>query len=213
MNTKATRSDTSLQDALYALSLAQPMPNAAVLDDLVRRYPDYAVELTDIAIEFALDALCNDEDKEASSMTSDTSVVVLKAMSRFHNRLHAINVEQRISDAKANTESSNPFASLDRVEIRALGKRLNVNTVFILKLRDRLINADTMTEGFKRRVADELKTSLGIVVAHFSARPIVAMNAHYKAEQKPVAATKQTFEEAVRNSGLTSEQQASLLSL
>lgn len=211
MNTKATGKNTGLRDAFYALSLAKPVPDAAVLDDLVCRYPEYASELTDMAIELALDSLCSDHDDEASSAATGASVAVLKAMSRFHNQLHAIKkAEERISKAKM--ELSNPFAALSREGMRALGQRLNVNTVFVLKLRDRLIDAQTMPEAFKRRVADELRTSLDVVVAHLSGQPIVAMNAHYKAEQKPVAATKQTFEEAVRSSGLTSEQQTYLLS-
>jgi hypothetical protein len=41
----------------------------------------------------------------------------------------------------------------------------------------------------------------------------MAAHAHYKAEQKPETRRKQSFEEAVRSSGLTPEQQAFLLSL
>jgi hypothetical protein len=213
MTTKFLRSDTALQDAFYALSLAKPAPNADALDELVRRYPEFATELTEMAVELALDALCDDEDGQESVATTDTSSMVLKAMSRFHNRLHAVKTEQRTSTATAQVEPRNPFAALNTVEMRALGQQLNASTVFVLKLRDRLIESGTMTEGFKRRVADELKAPLDLVTAHFAGQSTVGTQVHFKADQKPEAIKKQTFEEAVRNSGLTDEQQNYLLSL
>ena len=45
--------------------------------------------------------------------------------------------------------------------------RLNANAVFVGKLRDRQIDPATMTPGFQKRVADELKAPLDVVVAHF----------------------------------------------
>ena len=97
--------------------------------------------------------------------------------------------------------------------MRSLGQRLNANTVFVLKLRDRLIEADTIPESFRERLAEELKAPFDIVAAHFSGRAEVALHVHYKANQKPEAGKKQPFEEAVRNSGLSVEQQLYLLSL
>ncbi len=82
-----------------------------------------------------------------------------------------------------------------------------------MKLRDRHISGHTMTEGFLRRIADELGVLLEIVVAHFAAPAYIQSSAHFKAETKPEAGEKQTFEEAVRSCGLTPEQQNSLLNL
>jgi hypothetical protein len=50
-------------------------------------------------------------------------------------------------------------------------------------------------------------------VAHFAGQSSIGTQAHYKAAQKPEASDKQTFEDALRSSGLTDEQQKSLLSL
>ena len=213
MTAKFFRGDTALQDAFYALSLAKPAPNADALDELVRRYPEFATELTEMAVELALDALCDDEDGQESAATSDTSSMVLKAMSRFHNRLHAVKAERHTSTATAQVEPRNPFAALNTAEMRALGQRLNATTVFVLKLRDRLIESETMTEGFKRRVADELKAPLDLVAAHFAGQSTVGAQVHFKADQKPEVSKKQTFEEAVRSSGLTDQQQNYLRSL
>jgi hypothetical protein len=213
MNTEITRGAGSLEDALYALALVKPVPDAAVLDDLVRRHPKHAAALTDMAVELALDALADLDDDPVPAETSGTSRAVANAMSRFHNRLYSVRTAERAAKAKAAAEVPNPFASLDRAELRGFGGRLGANTVFAMKLRDRDIEHDTMTEGFRKHVADTAHAPLDVVVAHFAGQSAMAAHAHYKADQKPVAGKKQSFEEAVRNSGLTPEQQAFLLSL
>jgi len=211
MITEFTRNAAPLQDAFYALSLAKPMPDAEVLDELVRLYPEFGAQLTEMAVELALDALAGEEEDDSAISTAEVNDLVLKAMSRFHNRLHAVKAET--ARTKAQLEPLNPFAALSTTEMRALGQRLNANTVFVLKLRDRLIDVTTMTEGFKRRVAEELTAPFELVAAHFASRPTVGVRAHFKADQKPEAMRKQSFEEAVRSSGLDEEQQRYLLSL
>jgi hypothetical protein len=142
-----------------------------------------------------------------------TTPSVSRAMSRFHNRLDAVRKETAAKVADAARAVENPFMRLTRSEIRALAQRLHANTVFIMKLRDRLITGDTMTEGFLRRIADELGVLLENIVAHFAAPAYIQSRAHFKAETKPEAGQKQTFEEAVRSCGLTPAQQNSLLNL
>jgi len=213
MNTQTIRSEGSLQDALYALALAKPVPDAAVLDDLVRRYPNYATLLTDMAVELALEALADRGEEPMLEDASGTSAAVGRAMSRFQNRLYAVTKSRRPSNANTAPENRNPFSSLGRAELRGLGSRLGGNTVFAMKLRDRVIDLDTMTEGFRRYVADTTHAPLDVVIAHFAGRSEMAVHTHYKAEQKPEIGRKQSFEEAIRSSGLTPEQQAFLLSL
>jgi hypothetical protein len=211
MNTETIRSAELLQDALYALALAKPIPDAAVLDDLVRRYPHYAAQLTDMAVELALEVLADEEP--LPEKVSGTIAAVGRAMSRFQNRLYAVTKSRRPANANTAPESPNLFSSLDRAELRGLGSRLGGNTVFAMKLRDRVIDPDTMTEGFRRHVVETMQAPLDVVIAHFAGRSEMAVHAHYKAEQKPETRRKQSFEEAVRSSGLTPEQQAFLLSL
>jgi hypothetical protein len=213
MNTQTIRSAESLQDALYALALAKPAPDAAVLDDLVRRYPQHAAQLTDMAVALALDVLADRNDEPVLEDVSGTSPAVGRAMSRFQNRLYAVRKSFQPTNANIAPESANPFSSLDRAELRGLGGRLGGNTVFAMKLRDRVIDSDTMTEGFRRHVAETMRAPLEVVLAHFAGRSEMTAQVHYKAEQKPAIGRKQSFEEAVRSSGLTPEQQAFLLSL
>jgi hypothetical protein len=214
MIAEINRATTRLDDALYALAQAGSIPSAAALDKLVHQYPDHAERLTEMAIELALDVLDDESNEEANVVsTGETSPAVAEAMSHFHNRLYAVKTAERAAITRADVPLLNPFASLDRSQLRSLGQCLNANTVFVLKLRDRLIEAETIPASFRERLAEELKAPVDIVAAHFSGRAEVAQHVHYKANQKPEAGKKQPFEEAVRNSGLSVEQQLYLLSL
>jgi hypothetical protein len=212
MTSTPPRSPTPLRNVLYELALAKPAPDAALVDEFVRHYPEYASDLTEYAIELALDAIAAHNEPIDMPATT-TTPGVSRAMSRFHGRLHAVRKEIDAEAAEAAPAVENPFAKLNRPAMRALAQRLHANTVFVMKLRDRLITGDTMTEGFLRRIADELGVLLETVVAHFAAPAYVPRSAHFKADTKPEAGEKQTFEEAVRSCGLTPEQQSSLLNL
>ena len=204
---------TTLEDALYALAVAKASPDAEVLDEIVRRYPEFAAELTDMAVELALEALQRDPREASSGPVDVTGNAVLRAMSRFENKRHAVEVGRRGSPVEREDQDSDLFSALGTTEIRALGARLNANTVFVLKLRDRFIQADTITDGFKRRLAEELRAPVELVAAHFAGPSTIRPGAYYKADQKPHTTKKQSFEEAVRTCGLTQEQQIYLLSL
>lgn len=56
MTNPEIRSATPLRNALYELSLAMQPPDAGVLDAFVRRYPDHAEALTDLAVELAMES-------------------------------------------------------------------------------------------------------------------------------------------------------------
>lgn len=221
--TTLTLGKPSLREALYALSLAKYMPDAETLDNVIRQFPQYAVELTDFAIYLALDALQGDAEADAAEAAVDPSAVspaVSRAMSRFHNRLYAVRqasaAAARADKAVLPSESvDNPIAALSRDEFRAFAGRIRANNVFVAKLRDRQIKPETMTDSFKRFVADQLSVPLDALVVHLAA-PVGTVSPKgqfYKAENKPDHDQRQSFEDAVKSSGLTDEQQRYLLSL
>jgi hypothetical protein len=220
MNPIHTASPPGLRDALYALATAKAVPDAALLDDMVRRYPQFSGELTDYAIAIAIDALRGDDAVEAAGAGRDPMVMspaVSRAMSRFQNRLHAVsdNGDARATAPRSSSaDSPNPFAALSREEFRAFAKRLDANSVFVAKLRDRQIDPTTLSPGFRQRVADDLCAPLDVVVAHFAAtQGAAARPQFYKADGKPTNGGRQRFEEAVQSSGLTEAQQRALLAL
>ena len=207
---------TPLRDAMYAMSLAKPIPDAELLDDFVRRYPQHADALTDFAIELAIDALMDrDTEQDIPADPDAISPVVSRVMSQFENRLYERRQAQAATPPTRAAAASvaNPFASLDRAGFRALASRIDVNTAVLSKLRDRLIDPVTIPKGFRTLVADEMDIPEEMLTAHLFAVPEVAQaRQFYKAEGKPAVTARQSFEQAVQNSGLSDEHQRRLLS-
>lgn len=206
-----------LREAFYELSLAKHAPDADLLDEMVCRYPQFAEELTSFAIELAVDALHDKigaSSAEPAAHLSHVSPAVSRAMSRFQNRLHSVRQKTAPTTPPAlSTEPvSNPFAVLKREEFRAFARRIGANTVFVAKLRDRQIEPDTIPQQFQQMIADELSAPLDVVIAHFAASSGMSSSQQFfKAEGKPNLVQRQSFEDAVRSSGLSDDQQQSLL--
>lgn len=209
MTTSGNRSPSTLREALFQLALAKDVPDADLLDDFVRRYPEHAVELTDFAIEAAVDVL-----RRGSSHTeAATSPAVARAMDRFQKARIAVRAEKAHSPLDP-VLSDNPFVGFDRGAYRALANKLNATTLFLNKLRDRLIEPMTIPVGFHRHIAQSLNIPVEIVLGHLAGQPqLNAQPQFFKSDGKPEIGPRQSFEEAVRSSGLTEEQQRYLLSL
>lgn len=212
-----TATQTSLRDAMYAMSLAKAVPDAELLDEFARLYPKYANALTEFAIELAIDSLMHRSDEEDVPADADAvSDVVSRVMSQFENQLfERRQARAAASPARAATASAeNPFASLDRQEFRALVSKLDVNSAFLSKLRDRTIEPISIPKAYCRHLAQEMDEDADAMAAHLYAPQdsVAAGRQLYKAEGKPAATARQSFEEAVKTSGLSEEQQRRLLS-
>src|SRR5262249_46637909 len=110
-------------------------------------------------------------------------------------------------------EAVNPFAHLSREQYRGTAKNLNINTVFLSKFRDRQIVATSIPVAFQRRLAAEVDVPIERLIAHLAAAQGAPQGQLYKADKKPSNQALQSFEEAVRGSGLDPEQQKALLEL
>jgi hypothetical protein len=75
----------ALRDVLYELSLAKEVPDADVLDEFVRRYPEHAESLTEFAILLVVNSVSGEESTEVAVDTSLVSPAVSRAMSKFQN--------------------------------------------------------------------------------------------------------------------------------
>jgi len=214
-----TAAQTSLRDAMYAMSLAKAVPDAELLDEYARLYPQFADALTEFAVELAIDSLMHQGDEENIPADAEAiSDVVSRVMSQFENQLYERRqARTKTAAAPARTATAsveNPFAALDRPGFRALASQLDVNSVFLSKLRDRTIDPISIPKTYSRHLALEMDEDIDAMAAHLFApqESVAAGRQLYKAEGKPMAAPRQSFEEAVRTSGLTDEQQRRLLS-
>jgi hypothetical protein len=208
---------TPLRDALYAFSLAKSVPDADLLDEFTRRYPEHAAALTEFAIDLAVNAL-RDADEEAADSLPDSeatslSPVVSRAISAFQNRLFELGDAEASETATVpSSPPPNPFTDLDRAAFQAVAEALNANRFFVVKLRDRQIDPKTMTSGFQSLLSSTMHVPIELLAAHFAGAPQVGAQL-YKADDKPSVGGQQSFEEAVRGSGLTETQQEFLLKL
>ncbi len=209
------RSPESLRDVLYQFSMAKEVPDPELLDEYVRRYPDYAESLTDFAVQLVVESK-QSPTAEALAPETRVSPVVSRAMSRFQSALHTAKTGRSVSPAAEATVASamNPFTNLKREEFRRIAKELQANSVFLCMVRDGMILFGTMTPGFLAVLAAAVRGSLPEVTAYLrTQRPVVAAGQLCKADDKPQAGTQITFEEAVKRSGLPPEQQKFLLNL
>lgn len=208
-----TESNKPLSDVLYALALAMPAPDARTLDDFVRRYPEHAEALTEFAVELALELdRAEDEDGGGAAEAETVSPAVSRAISHFHNVAFEL---EKAADGTAAAVVTNPLSGLSRDDFRGFASRLGVNSTFAIKLRDRLIDPEHVIgrPGFCQAAADAARVPVDVMAAHFRAPPAISAQAHYKADGKPGVTAQESFEDAVRRSGLTEEQQRRLLSL
>ena len=207
----------SMDEVLLEFSFAKEVPDAALLDEYLDRFPLYAVELKHLAVQLALRAEAEPKPlaEERWPAAGQKSPAVSRAMRRVEEGLLALR-EAMGQSAEANEAAglaANLFARLSREELREFGRHLGANTLFVTRLRDRLIQASTISVGFIQRVADLLDTTSEKVAAHFAAPPMMPTQTSYKADQKPQTGAQQSFADAVRASNLTKEQQDSLLML
>jgi len=205
------KSPRPLDDVLYEFSIASAEPDAALLDEFTRRYPEYAEALTDLAVDTRLDALRG--DKEAGTVETGMSAAVSRAMSRFSSELFAVRQTRAKVKRAQGAAEHNPFSELGKTQLRSVAEGLHSNTVFVLMLRDRQIDPTTMSKGFVGVVANELKAPVELVAAHFAGQPQAMSGQLFKADAKPQKSPQISFEDAVKKSGLTEEQQKYLLSL
>jgi hypothetical protein len=210
-----TATQTSLRDAMYTMSLAKAVPDAELLDEFARRYPQHADVLTEFAIELAIDSLMHRSNEEDVPADADAiSPVVSRVMSQFENQLYERR-QAATPPARAATASvENPFATLDRQEFRSLASQLDINNAFLSKLRDRTIEPISIPKAYYRHLAVEMDKDTEAMIAHLYApqESVAAGRQLYKAEGKPAVTARQSFEEAVKTSGLSEEQQRRLLS-
>ena len=136
-----TNTELELEDLFHELSMADRRTCVDLLDQLVRAHPRFAHELTDFAVELAYDNV----RREAADVkpVEETDPMVARAMSRLHNRMYEVRQKS----------AANPYASLSPAQLRALGTNLQANTLFAMMLRDRRIQPQTISPGFRRHAA------------------------------------------------------------
>ena len=219
--------DAQFQDAINELAMSDRLPDAAQIEAAIQNCPEFATEITEYAIELAMEMLFEDDAEIAvAEDVEGTSPLVSRALSVFENEL--FNSRQaEAEDANSNiaapetksirvtAQGGDPFAKMDRREFRSFGKTINANSVFAAKVRDKQIIGATYPCEFLELFAKGLNESLEYVVAFVGStlEPQPRTNEFFKADVRPDQTMQQTFEDAVKDCGLSQDQQYFLLSL
>ncbi len=210
--------DAEFAKICHEMILANEIPNPDMLDTYVKQYPQYSVELTDFAVALALDVLAPLYE-EVDDAPERATPAVSRTMSHFQNAL--FDAQQKGDVRRLETKqvlahmqnAANPIAALSKAGFKGFACRLDVNSVLAAKLRDRQIASDTMPAAFITMVAQCIPEDIDIVAAHLMAAPDQTLRARqfHKADGKPGNSEQESFEDAVKNSGLTEDQKRKLL--
>ncbi len=171
-----------------------------MLADFVRRFPEHEQALRHLFATLG--------EEEA---TEWTEIVPQPAQTTsLEQRVRALGLFDQIASSASEKA---PFEGRSPQELRQLAKDLNLSTVFFAKLKDRVIDVQTMSDVFLCWLAAPMGATIQSLRDYFSAEPRMAKGLAFKADGKPQTKAKQSFEEALESSGLSDEQKRMLKEL
>lgn len=220
MTPTTAHTDAHYQDAILELIEADRLPDAELVENVVNQYPEFASEITEFAVELALDMLVNTDDDQVTPIDlKEVSPMVARAISNFENELF-LREQDLASDDESSTSApevkmNDPFTSMDRKGFRAFAAAIHASTVFAIKIRDRQIKLTTIPLRYLEIIADSLRINIDQLEGYLSQRNgrLTSGTQFFKADERPDHDLQQSFDDAVADSGMTDEQQQFLLGL
>ncbi len=187
-------------------------PKPAILEAYCRRYPQYARELTNYAVEWLIDEAMASAEAAGDAAVNGSSPLVSRAISRLYDRIRERESGNKAATPSPGQQAINPFDGLPLPNVRAIRDELGINTPLFTKFRNRLIDPSTVPRAFLEHFARLLNRTAEEFRDYLSLPPTVHIGADYKAESKPtVTGCKKSFEDAVRGSSLDAKQKQALL--
>lgn len=187
------------KEVLHAYA-AEPLHDRATLEAYVAQFPEHAEALADLHSELMLLPY---RQEAASSSTYDAAID--RAWSLFQTG--------SILETKSDATVRGLLAVLDPGAFLAIASAIDVNPLFLSRIRDRAVAFATIPAAFVERLAVALKVAVGDMAKELQQPPMVHAGQRFKSTQKPEAAAQISFDDAIRISHLTPEQQAKLRAL
>lgn len=203
----------NLESLLLDFRLEAGAPKPAILEEYCRRYPQFARELTDYALEWLVDAAMEAVETPAESTSAAaSSPLVSRTISHLYGRIREREAGKEAEVRLSGQQVLNPFKELTVPRVRAIGVELGINTPLFSKFRNRLIDPETVPRAFLERFARLLESTVEEFLGYLRLPQTVHSVADYKAVEKPLVSTrKESFEDAVRGSLLDEKQKQILL--
>ena len=196
MNTENSRLDE--EEVLLAFSV-EPRHDRATLEHYLNQYPEHALALVDCSIEMMMDASHSDDEVQVSS-----DQVADQAWRQFQAAMGSVQGTAAIA---------NPFAQLQPTAFKSIAKRLDVSNLFLIRVRERAIDAATFPRRFVQQLAAELGATVDAVSAYLRSPPTMASSLSFRSNVKPEVTAQIPFNQAVETSQLTPAQKEALQAL
>ena len=180
---------------LYAFAV-EAKHDRTTFERYLRQYPELSQELTDLLSELRL-------DEPAGTHAADTTN---RDWSASWQRFRACKPNPAII-----AEGASPFERFRGVAFVRLARTLNVSRSFLTAFRDGLVVASSIPDSFVKRFANATGLTREAARVFFSRPPTVLLGRQFKADNTPAHQGQKTFEELVRTSDMTEEQQRMLL--
>ena len=196
MNTENSRLDE--EEVLLAFSV-EPRHDRVTLEYYLNQYPEHSLALVDCSIEMMMDASHSDDEVQVSS-----DQVADQAWRQFQAAMGSVQGTAAIA---------NPFAQLQPTAFKSIAKRLDVSNLFLIRVRERAIDAATFPRRFVQQLAAELGATVDAVSAYLRSPPTMASSLSFRSNVKPEVAAQIPFDQAVETSQLTPSQKEALQAL
>jgi hypothetical protein len=201
----STGSVPNVQEILLTFATeGEPTPKR--LEAFSKEYPEYRRELTSLAVDLVLDL-----SRQAQPADASTARIVSSAWKRFQAGTAGRTTASQSSGGVH--DLPDVFEAFTGPLFPKLAARVGVTPVFLLKVRDSLIEAAGFPRALSKLIADEVGHGADIVQALLERPASMPEGTMAKANGKPEVGKKQTFQEAVQSSGLSEEQRKRLLAM
>lgn len=186
-------------DDVLELFANEPSTDDVMLATYIRRYPQFALALADLAHELRLSAIAEEQ------ATPPDSAWQTKSWSRFENAAAALS-------SASLSAITDPFAGVAPARLAEIRRDLNIPTAVLNGFRDRLVLATSVPRQFLARLAEALNTGLSQFEAFLELPPRVNPAASYSADDAPgVGNEKITFEVLLDQALVTPERRRALM--
>lgn len=195
----STDKSISTEEEVLLAFAVEEQHDHLMLERYIKQYPQYATALVDCSIEFLLDSPHFKSEEEHSS-----DAAVDRAWKQF---------EVSIPCAVRRKSFVNPFAQLSSTAFREIAKKLNVNSLFLGRVRDRTIKSGTYPLRFVQKIACELGISVDNMLEYLASPPTIVSSQSFKSSVKPTVSEQISFDQAAKTSQLTQTQEEALAAL
>ena len=185
------------RDAVLDAFAVETIHDRDALERYVRKYPDLAEELIDLASELRMSAdLVDVQEGHISDPKLNTA---------WENFIAAA------PKAATTTATVDLFSQFRGIAFASLAAKLDVPRSILTAIRDRLVSPGSIPRGFLRRFAEATGSPIDVVNAYLSQDSQAPVGLAFKSDQKPSQQGQTTFRQLVESTEMSESQRVLLL--